>query len=278
MRSLIQLEFYKLFSRGLAWIGFGAILVIVLVIQTGMFFEGQKLLDFLIKSLSDVFQLQGTLINNFTVSYIILNSLWFHIPVLIAVVAGDMVSGETARGTFRLLLTRPHCRLQLLTAKYITAQVYTALLVIFLMLASLLGGRLFFENGDMIVLLNTINIFEESDVMWRFAAAFVYGIISMWAVAGLAFLFSARATHSLSPVLSSMAVLIVFGIISNFSIGVFDVIKPFLFTSYLSGWQLFFADPVDWVLIAQAAGILSLHITAFYLAAAYIFVKKDITS
>ncbi len=278
MSRLIQLEFYKLFSRRLAWIGFGAIWVIVLVIQTGMLFEGQKLLDFLIKSLSDVFLLEGTLINNYTVSYIILNSLWFHIPILIAIVAGDMVSGETGRGTFRLLLTRPDSRLKLLTAKYITAQVYTALLVVFLMLASLLGGRLFFENGDMIVLLNTINIFDQSDVLWRFAAAFIYGIISMWAVAGLAFLFSARATHSLSPVLSSMAILIVFGIISNFSMGVFDVIKPFLFTSYLSGWQLFFADPVDWTGISIAAGILTLHITFFYLAAVFIFIKKDITS
>ncbi len=278
MIKLIQLEFYKLFTRSLAWIGFAAILVIVLVIQVGMYVEGQNLLDFLIKSLSDVFILEGSLINNYTVSYIILNSLWFHIPILIAIVAGDMVPGEAGRGTFRLLLTRPVSRTKLLTAKFLTAQAYTALLVLFLLFLSLNAGRLFFDNGDMFVILHTINIIDQADVLWRFYAAFAYGIISMWVVAALAFLFSVRASNSLVPLVASMSVLIVFTIISNFSMGVFDAVKPFLFTTYLSGWQLFFDEPVNWPQITNALLVLMLHITVFYLWAVFAFIRKDITS
>jgi ABC-2 type transport system permease protein len=160
-----------------------------------------------------------------------------------------MVSGEAGRGTFRLLLTRPVGRAKLLAAKFITAQVYATLLVVLLMLMSLGVGRLFFDQGDMIVLMNTINIFEQSDVLWRFLAAFGYGIVSMWVVAALAFLFSVRATNSLGPVVAAMSVVILFTIISNFSVGVFEPIKPFLFTTYLNGWQLFFDEPVDYGLI-----------------------------
>lgn len=278
MIHLIQIEFQKLFRRGMTYIGFVAIMLIVLVIQTGMLVEGKKLLDFLIKSLSDVFLLNGNLINNYTVSYIVLNSLWIHIPILVAIVAGDMVSGEAGRGTFRLLLTRPVSRVKLLTAKYIAAQVYTAMLVLFLAFMSLVIGRMFFATGDLFVILDTINIFNQSDVLWRFLAAYGYGMISMWVVSGLAFLFSTQATNSLGPIVGSMSVLILFTIISNFSIGIFDVIKPFLFTTYLNGWQLFFADPVDWNQIYSAVAIMALHISVFYGAALLIFTRKDIQS
>ncbi|MBK9292512.1 MAG: ABC transporter permease subunit [Bacteroidetes bacterium] len=278
MLRLIRLEFSKLFRRGLTYIGFGAILIIVLIIHVGMYAEGRKLLDLLVKNLSDVFTFQGELINVYTVSYVILNSLWIHIPILVAIVSGDMLSGEAGRGTFRLLLTRPISRLGLVTAKYITAQIYVAMLVIFLMAMSLGIGRLFYEPGDMIVLLNTINIFSENDVMWRFAAAFAYGILSMWVVSGLAFLFSGISTSSLSSVLGTMAVIIVFSIISNFSIGIFELIKPYLFTTYLNGWMLFFDEPVDWNKISFYAFVMILHITAFFIATLLIFRKKDITS
>ncbi|HMM11876.1 MAG TPA: ABC transporter permease subunit [Bacteroidales bacterium] len=275
---LIKLEFSKLFRRGFTYIGFGAILVIVLIIQAGMYFEGQKLLDLLVMNLSDVFELHGDLINVYTVSYIIMNSLWIHIPILVAILSGDMLSGEATRGTFRLLLTRPVSRLSLLTAKYITAQLYTAMLVIFLMLVSLGAGRLIYHSGDMIVLLSTINIFSDPDVLWRFFSAFGYGIISMWVVSGLAFLFSGLSSNSLSSILNTMAVIIVFSIVSNFSLGIFNVIKPFLFTSYLNGWMLFFDEPVQWTKIIQNIAVLLLHITAFYLITILVFRKKDITS
>lgn len=278
MTRLIRIEFTKMFRRGVTYIGFAAILLIVLVIQLGMFVEGKKLLDFLIKSLSDVFLLEGNLINIYTVSYVILNSLWIHIPILVAIVAGDLISGEAGRGTFRLLITRPVSRTKLLTAKYITAQAYTAMLVLFLVFMSLVVGRLFFDSGDMIVLMETINIFDSTDVLWRFIAAYAYGMVSMWVVSGLAFLFSTKATNSLGPVISSMSVLIIFTIITNFSIGIFDPIKPFLFTSYLNGWQLFFAEPLDFNAISTALFIMVGHITVFYLAALYIFKTKDIQS
>ncbi len=278
MGTLIKLEFGKLFRRGVTYVGFIAILLIVLIIQIGMYVEGQKLLDFLVKSMADVFVFEGNLINSYSVSYIIMNSLWLHIPILVAIVAGDMVSGEAGRGTFRLLLTRPVSRTKLLTAKYFTAQAYTSMLVVFLMILSLGLGRLFWEPGDMMVLMNTIYILDMNDIWWRFIVAFGYGVMSMWVVAGLAFLFSSMATNSLMPIVSSMSVLILFTILSNFSLGIFEVIKPFLFTTYLSGWQLFFDDPIDWNLILKASLVLIGHITVFYLIALRIFVKKDITT
>ncbi len=63
----------------------------------------------------------------------------------------------------------------------------------------------------------------------------------MCTIAELSFVFSATADNSLAPILAIMVVVIVFTIISNFDFKIFNTIKPFLFTSYLNGWQSFFA-------------------------------------
>ncbi len=278
MLTLIRLELLKLFSRGIAYIGFAAIFLIVIIVQVGMFVEGEKLLNFLIQNLSGLFELQGNLINIYTVSYIILNSLWIHIPILVTIVAGDMISGEAQRGTFRLLLTRPVSRTQLLTAKFITAQLYTSMLVIWLLLLSLGMGRFFFDTGDMIVLLSSINIIDQSDVLWRFLLAFAYGMLSQWVVGALAFLFSVRASNSLTPVIGAMSVIILFSIISNFSVGVFEPIKPYLFTSYLTDWQLFFDMPLQFDRISKASGVLLVHLVVFFALSFFHFKYKDINS
>lgn len=278
MIRLIQLEIYKMVRRGLTYIGFGAILLIALIIHTGMRAEGRRLLDLLINNLADVFAFQGELINVYTVGYVILNSLLIHVPTLVAIVSGDMLSGEAGRGTFRLILTRPVSRTRLVAAKYISAQLYTASLMLFLYVASLLIGRLFYGPGDMIVLLNTINIIDQQDALWRFAGAFAFGILGMWVVSGIAFLFSALSNNSLTAVLGTLAVMIVFTIISNFSIGVFEFIKPFLFTTYLNGWILFFDNPVNWSKIIHYSLILATHITLFFVMAVMYFRRKDITT
>ncbi len=278
MLTLIRLELLKLFSRGIAYIGFAAIFLIVIIVQVGMFVEGEKLLNFLIQNLSGLFELQGNLINIYTVSYIILNSLWIHIPILVTIVAGDMISGEAQRGTFRLLLTRPVSRTQLLTAKFITAQLYTSMLVIWLLILSLGMGRFFFDTGDMIVLLSSINIIDQSDVLWRFLLAFAYGMLSQWVVGALAFLFSVRASNSLTPVIGAMSVIILFSIISNFSVGVFEPIKPYLFTSYLTDWQLFFDMPLQFDRIYKASGVLLAHLVVFFALSFFHFKYKDINS
>ena len=172
-------------------------------------------------------------------TYLVLNSLWLHVPILIALVTGDLVSGEAQAGTMRLLLTRPVGRLRLLTAKYLAGLLYTALVVAFLALTSWGMGRLFFGTGDLIVFYQTMNIVPEAELPWRFAAAFAYGGLSMGVVASLAFFFSTLANHSLGPIITTVAILIGCTIVSTFEVGMFRTIQPFLFTTYLSKWQGF---------------------------------------
>jgi ABC-2 type transport system permease protein len=73
-----------------------------------------------------------------------------------------------------------------------------------------------------------------------------------------------------------MAIIIAFIIISAIDIDIFQKIKPFLFTTYMSSWRLFFDNPLDVSKIIESILILTGHILVFFGVTVYIFHKKDI--
>ncbi|MBN2174250.1 MAG: ABC transporter permease subunit [Bacteroidales bacterium] len=276
MIKLTKIELYKLFTRKRSYIGFIAILVIVLVAQAAMLWEGQAMHDFITSNLQDAFIMQGNLVNGYLMTYLVLNFLWVHIPLLIVIVTGDLISGESHGGTFRLLLTRPVSRWKLITAKFIAAKLYTFLIMVFFALISLGLGLILFGKGDLMVIFNSVNIIPENDLMWRFILAFIFGFIGMTTVAALSLLFSGMANNSLGPILSTMAVIILFTMISKFDFHIFAIIKPFLLTTYLDSWQMLFSFEVDIKAVIKDAAILLIHIFIYYGLTLWYFNRKDI--
>ena len=276
--TLIHIELEKLFRRGRSYISIIAVFVIVLVIQGGMMLDGNALVNFVSENLQEVFILKGNLLNGYLISFLSINGLWIHVPILVVIVTGDLISGEANLGTLRLVLSRPVSRIGLVMAKFITAMVYVVLLVLILAMLSLGLGLLFFGKGDIIVMFDSINILPEEILMGRFLMAFTYGILGMWLVAGLSFVFSAMSENSLSPIILTMAIIILFTVISSFEIEIFEKVKPYLFTTYISKWQAFFEYELDWHKIMNAVFILIGHILFFLMLTMVIFNKKDITS
>jgi ABC-2 type transport system permease protein len=277
MLTIVGIELYKIFKKWRTYIGFIAIAVLVPIIQLAMLAEGERSLDFMTRNLQQSFVFVGNLLNGYLISYIILNSLVVHIPFLIALVAGDLLAGEATAGTYRLLITRPVSRFKLITAKFFSGIIYTNLLVLWLAIISLGLGIFIFGVGELIVIKNSgIIIFSKSDILWRFLIGYVFASLSMMVVASLAFLFSSLVENSIGPIVSTMAIIIAFLIISAIDIDLFQKAKPFLFTTYMSSWRLFFDDPIDFSKILESTFILSGHILAFFGATIYIFYKKDI--
>lgn len=272
------IEIYKLFRRGRSYIGIISIIIILILIEAWLSSSGQTILDTFTNKLNENFYFQGNLMNGYLVTYLALNTLWIHIPILIVIVTGDLVSGESSAGTFRLILTRAVSRNTLISAKFVTALFYILLLMIILAIFSLGIGIAMFGKGDLMVLNIGISILPEHVLPLRFAGAYFYGLLCMWTVGSLAFLFSCIYENSLTPILVSMAILILFTIISNFDTGIFDSLKPYLFTTYLGEWRSFFSFKINPGSLGKASGILSIHIIIFYLISLFIFNKKEITT
>ena len=276
MLKLIRIELYKIFSKRRTYIGFIAIGVLVPLIQIALYVDGMTYIDFSLQNLKEAFDFQGDLVNGYLACYIILATLYVHIPFLITLVSGDLLAGEAAGGTFRMLLTRPVSRTELVTAKYFAGLIYTATLILWMAVLSLLLGIAIMGTGDVIVIKNTVYIFAEEDVLWRLLSAFGFGLLAMWCVSSMAFMFSSFADNSIGPIIGSMTVIISFIVISAIDLSIFRYVKPFLFTNYLGSWKLFFEAPVDYHKLGLSAAVLMGHSIVFLLIAILTMKRKDI--
>lgn len=278
MFNLISFELSKLFRKWRTYIGFIAVIILVPVVQLALWYTGQNIIDMGMRGLSDTFYYEGNLLNGYLIGYMVLQALIIHIPFLIVLVGGDLLAGEATAGTYRMLLIRPVSRFKVITAKFLAGVIYTTLLLAFVAFVSLILSIIFFGTGELIVFEDIIYIFTANDVPWRFALTYTYAILSMSMVFALSFLFSAMVENAIGPIVATMAIIIVFAILSTIRIDALEAIHPYLFTSYMNDWRLFFRDPVDFGEVFKSVAVLAGHIVVFYSAALFIFLKKDILS
>src|ERR1700704_4369605 len=148
MWRLLQIELFKIFRKPRTYIGFGAITAMVIIIQIALKFDGEFYIELLLGSMKDSLEIPFTnILNGYFVCFIILNLLLIHIPLLIALVAGDSVAGEANMGTLRLIASKPVSRTGLMLAKFMATAIYTALLLIWLAFISLLLSVLIFGTN-----------------------------------------------------------------------------------------------------------------------------------
>jgi ABC-2 type transport system permease protein len=206
-----------------------------------------------------------------------LQMLIIHVPLLVALVTGDLVSGEAAMGTIRLLLTRPVSRTRILFSKYLAGFAYTFIMLVWLMFMALVIGKLLFGSGDLMVLNSDgLIVFHEKDTSWRFACGFGLAFLSLIMIATLSLTLSCFSDNSIGPIVSTMAIIILFTIISNLQVLVLQKIQPYLFTNHMVAWRYFFEDPIPVSKILHSAEILVLHIVGLIGIAVYQFNRKDI--
>ena len=291
MFTLIQIELYKIFRRPRTYIAFGAIAALILIIQFGLKVDGKSYSDFLMKDVGGTMEVDGNIINGYLICYIMLQLLLVHVPLLVALIAADMISGEANMGTLRLLLSKPYSRTELLIAKFLAATVYTLMLLIWLAILALFVSMWIFGVGDMFLMKSSyVVLISQNDVFWRYAGAFVFAALAMVTVASLGFFLSIFAENSIGPIVATMSIIVFFTILSTLNIPIFNAVKPYLFTTHLISWKEFFDlkvnDANEAIIgsiqnpqrIVTSALVLLLHIVGFVGGAILIFNKKDVLS
>jgi ABC-2 type transport system permease protein len=279
MWQLIKIELFKIFKKPRTYIAFAAIAAIIFLVQLAFYIDGDTYLSFIMRSVESSFIIEGNKMNGYLVFFIILQTLLVHVPLLISLVAGDMIAGEANMGTLRLLASKPVSRTRIMLSKFGATCIYTILLLTFMAALGLLGSTLLFGTSDLMVFKSDkLLLIDRSDVLWRYIAAYGFAALSMITVAALSFLFSVFADNSIGPIIASMSVIILFTILTTMDIPFFNNIKPYLFTNHMLNWKGFFDRPVDRSEVLKSAVFLLVHITFFVTLAIYVFRKKDILS
>ncbi len=278
MLKLIKLELFKILTRPRTYIGFGAVIFIVLAFQISLYFQGKAVVSFILDNLENTFQMAGNIINANLATYILLNGLLIHIPILICLVTGDIISGEASSGTIRIWLQKPYSRSKIFFAKVITSVIYTISLLLVLGLFSYILGYLMFGFGDLVVVKQGVSIFNQDDLFWRFSYAFLIGATSMLVVTSLSIMISSFATNSIVPIVGTIAIIIVLNVLTILGYTVFEPILPYVFTTHFNRWQLMFDYDLNYNEIAQTFIVQSFYILLFLAIGLIHFKNKDILS
>lgn len=294
MWKLLKIELFKIFRRPRTYIAFGAVTAIVILFQAGMKFDGKSYLDLVLNNVSDTFEVsdefKSRLLNGYFICFAILNILLIQMPLLVALISGDAIAGEANMGTLRLSLTKPISRTQYMLVKFMASVIYTIILLLWLAVLALFGSMLLFGTNTLIVFRSEgIEMMNSFDVLWRYVAALGYAAVALTTVSALAFLLSVFAENSIGPIIATMSIVIVFTILSEMNIPVYDnTVKPYLFTTHMVAWKGFFyvqADAdnktIDGTIqnlpaVLRSLGILVLYILGFVGSAIWVFKRKDI--
>ncbi len=293
MWNLLQIELFKIFRKPRTYIAFAAIAAIVLLIQIALLINGKEYVKFMLSSLDDTLEIPYEQIRNgYWICFAILNLLLIHVPILVSLVAGDAIAGEANMGTLRLLLTKPISRSKLLLTKFLACVIYTIMLLGWMAFLSLLVSVLLFGTNDLIVAKEIeLQQIEESDVLWRYFAAFGFAAVALIVVAALSFFLSSISENSIGPIVATVSIIIIFTIMSEMRIPIYErTVKPWLFTTHMLGWKGFFyihaneegttvkGSIQNLPAVMKSMWILIGYIILFVTTTILLFRKKDILS
>ena len=228
--------------------------------------------------LKDSFLVFGSLTNGYLASYLIIAILAGQMPFLATIVAAEIVSGEYAKGTFRMYLSRPGSRLKILFSKLVVVLLYTIIMMFFFVFYTLGISCIFLGIGDLAVFHKGLLFLSDGDILWRFFLAYLISCGVMLAISSLCFMISTFSRNSVTPIIITISAVFIGSAISFIPLEIFELVNPYLFTGYIDLFLAAFHDPVPWGLIKNATVICGLWSSVFIGISFYNFSNKEILS
>lgn len=247
------------------------------IINIGILTDGEEMFSFVLQSLTDYFYLEGNVINGYLIAYLSLNTLWVHIPILIIIVTTHIFSSEFEYGTIKVMLTQPVSRIQVILSKIFTMTIFNFLFMVIVAIFALFPSIWLFGSGDVMVFIDGIQFILEETFMKRFMGSILFSVIAMLAFSSLSMFFALWFRNTLTTILVSFGILIVFTLFQTFVFGMFSSWQPFLFTYHISKWQLFFMSEIPKQSILNSIYFLSCMSLVFILLSIFKFKRMRIT-
>jgi ABC-2 type transport system permease protein len=198
-------------------------------------------------------------------------SYWL-LPLLAALVAGDIVATEDQNGTLKTILTRSVERWHVFAGKVLAALTYTAaVLFIYVVIALVAGGLIW--GFDPLTTLSGTTIGPGRALMLTGAGTLAY-LLPMTAIAAIGILLSTLTRNSAAAVVGTLMVSIFVQIIG--SISALDALDPYLLSTQFNAWQGILREPTDWEPIVRSAWVCALYGLPALAWALTHFLRRDV--
>jgi ABC-2 type transport system permease protein len=198
-------------------------------------------------------------------------SIW-GLPLITALVAGDIVASESHNGTLKTILTRSRERGEVFAGKVLASVTYTLTAVFAMGLVALVAGSLAWGFKPLTSLSGT-RISAGHALALLIASLGVY-VLPMIGIAAFGVMLSTITRNSAAAVVGTLmwALLMqLLGVLPGT-----ESFRAYLLGTQFDAWHGFLRVPADWVPVIRAVWVCALY-TIVPLAVAYVvFVRRDV--
>jgi len=196
----------------------------------------------------------------------------FMLPLIAALVAGDVVANEDGNGTLKTILTRSVDRGQVFAAKALAAMLYAVIAVFLSAAVATVAGVASWGFNSITTYSGTV-VSAPRGLLLVFAANACY-LIPLLTVASIGVLLSTSTRNSAASVVGTVGVVILLFIVAQ--IPGLEGIRPYLLTEQFQSWHGLLRTPTDWAPIWHSLWVCALYAGPSLAAAYLVFLRRDV--
>jgi ABC-2 type transport system permease protein len=196
----------------------------------------------------------------------------FMLPLIAALVAGDIVANEDGNGTLKTILTRSVDRGQVIAAKALAAITYAVIAVYVSAGVATAAGVASWGFKSITTFSGTV-VPAPKGLLLVFAANACY-LIPLLSVVAIGVLLSTTTRNSAASVVGTVGFTILLFIVAQ--IPGLEGIRPYLLTEQYENWHGLLRTPTDWAPIAHSAWVCALYTIPALLAGYLVFLRRDV--
>jgi len=200
-------------------------------------------------------------------------SIW-GLPLITALVAGDIVAAESHNDTLKTILTRSRDRGQVFAGKVLATLTYTFAVVFALGLVGLAAGSIAWGFHPLTSLSGT-KVAPGHGLLLLLGSLLVY-FMPLAGIACFGLMLSTVTRNSAASVVGTL----MFALLMQL-LGVLpgtESIRPYLLGTQFEAWHGFLRTPADWVPVIRAIWVCALYILIPLAAAYLVFLRRDVAS
>jgi ABC-2 type transport system permease protein len=265
--TVYRWELRKLIAQKRTYIGLGAAIVIPLIFIVALVADSSGGPDEF--AFGSYVRETGIAIPLVSMSF---GAIWL-LPLLTALVGGDIVAAEDHNGTLKTILTRSVERWHVFAGKLAAALTYTfVILLVYVGIGLVVGGLIW--GFDPLTTLSGTQIGVGRALALTGAGVLAY-FVPLAAIASIAVLLSTLTHNSAAAVVGTLMISILLQLLG--AISALEWLEPYLLTTQFNAWQGLLREPSDWDPVIRSAWVCALYGGPAAFAAFTVFLRRDVT-
>ena len=193
-------------------------------------------------------------------------------PLIVALVAGDIIASEDHNGTLKTILTRSLERQEIFIGKALTAATYAVVAIFLSGTVAVIAGIIQSGFNSLQSLSGTI-VSAPKALELVYVSLLVY-LMPILTIVAIGLMLSAITRNSAAAVVGTLMISLLFqliGILPGLS-----GTQPYLLSTQFNAWQGFLRTPTDWAPVIRAAWVCAMYGIPALGAAYLVFLRRDV--